>query len=120
MIVSACLAFLIYLIPIHNLLLSGMVMFAAGLFVYGPQANFWPMSPDLLGEKYVATGIGIMNMCAYLFAALGEPLLGHVIDSTGGNTSSVFIVIMIICLVCAIVVSTIQYKSNVKKVLTIV
>ncbi len=111
MLVSALIAFLIYLVPVHSLFISGMLMFAAGFFVYGPQANFWPMSPDLLGEKYVGTGIGIMNMCAYLFAALGEPLLGFIIDKTQ-NTASVFIAIMVICLVCAFIISTINYKKN--------
>jgi len=111
MLVSAGLALLIYLVPVHNLVISGVLMFAAGFFVYGPQANFWPMSPDLLGEKYVATGIGVMNMCAYLFAALGEPLLGFIIDKTG-DTSSVFITIMVICLVCAAIISTIRYTKE--------
>lgn len=112
MLVSAFLSFFIFLVPVNSLVISGMLMFFAGFFVYGPQANFWPMSPDLLGEKYVGTGVGIMNMCAYLFAALGEPLLGYIIDITG-NTGSAFIAIMVICLVCAFIISTIRYKKTV-------
>lgn len=112
MLISACIALFIYLVPMHNLFLSGILMFAAGFFVYGPQANFWAMCPDMVGEKYVGTGIGIMNMCAYLFAALGEPLLGFIIDTTG-STASVFIVIMIICLACVIVISMVDYKKNI-------
>ncbi|MGJ7029550.1 MFS transporter [Niabella hirudinis] len=111
MLISALLALLIFAVPVHNLVLSSVLMFAAGFFVYGPQANFWPMSPDLLGEKYVGTGVGIMNMFAYIFAALGEPLLGWIIDKTG-NSANVFIAIMIICLICAGIISLVHYRTK--------
>lgn len=58
----------------------GVLIFLAGFFSYGSQANFWPLSPELLGAKYVGTGIGIMNMCAYVFDAIGEPLVGKLLD----------------------------------------
>ncbi|MCH5598267.1 MFS transporter [Niabella ginsengisoli] len=116
MLISAVIAFLIFLVPIQNSIISGALMFFAGFFVYGPQSNFWPMSPDLLGEQYVGTGVGIMNMSAYVFAAIGEPFFGYIIDRTG-NTANVFIVIMVICLMCAAVISTVNYKR--KKILLI-
>ncbi len=93
-------------------------MFLAGFFVYGPQSNFWPMSPEILGEKYVATGVGIMNMAAYIFAALGEPLLGFIIDLTG-NTSYVFLAIMVLCLLSALTISAVR-KPRIKVPLSIV
>ncbi len=104
MVVCALLSLLIYLLPSANFMVVGLLMLLAGFFVYGPQANFWPLSPDLLGQQYVGTGIGIMNMFAYLFAALGEPLLGKVLDSTH-QTSHVFIAIAVFCLCCATVIS---------------
>src|SRR5690606_30883045 len=106
---------LIYVTPVTSHAVAGTLMFLAGFFVYGPQANFWPMSPDLLGEKLVGTGIGIMNMCAYLFAAAGEPLLGKVIDFSG-DTGAVFIAIAVICLFSAVTVSLVQYGSIGKSV----
>jgi OPA family glycerol-3-phosphate transporter-like MFS transporter len=110
MLIAALISLLIYFTPATtHYFIVGALMFAAGFFVYGPQANFWPISPDLLGEKYVATGIGIMNMCAYLFAALGEPILGKVIDITG-DTSSVFIAISIISTLSAITISFCKYN----------
>jgi len=102
MLASACVSILVYLTPGNWLLLSGLLMLLAGFCVYGPQACFWPLSPDLLGDKYTATGVGFMNMCGYLFAALGEPLLGHVIDWTK-TTNSIFIVITIICLLSTVI-----------------
>lgn len=100
MFASAIIALLVFLLPGDNLFIGGILMLLAGFFVYGPQACFWPLSPDMLGSKYTGTGIGFMNMCGYLFAAIGEPLLGHTIDSTG-NSQNIFIVISFICLCSA-------------------
>lgn len=111
MLVSAFIALLIYTIDIENIFLSGILMFAAGFFVYGPQSNFWPMSPELLGEKYVGTGVGVMNTFAYVFAALGEPILGFVIDNTN-NTANVFLAIAVICLLCAVVISGVNLPKS--------
>ncbi|EON75639.1 Glycerol-3-phosphate transporter [Lunatimonas lonarensis] len=89
----------IYVAPADNWPLGALLMFLAGFFVYGPQANFWPLSPDMLGDRLVGTGVGVMNTFAYLFAALGEPLLGKVIDLT--DSASVFVALACICTLSA-------------------
>lgn len=108
--VSAVIALLIYISPADNLILGGILMLLTGFFVYGPQACFWPLSPDLLGSNLTGTGIGLMNMTGYLFAAFGEPLLGYAIDVTG-NTNSIFIVVSVLCLLSAISVATVKYMK---------
>lgn len=95
---------LLYWLPVHSGWLVGVFVFCAGFFSYGPQANFWPLSPELLGHAYVGTGIGIMNMCAYLFAAIGEPLMGHLIDRTGSK-SVIFLTVALIALLSAVTIS---------------
>lgn len=107
MFVSAVISILIYISPADNLLLGGALMLLAGFFVYGPQACFWPLSPDLLGSSLTGTGIGFMNMTGYLFAAFGEPLLGYIIDVTG-STNSIFFVISILCVLSALSVSIVR------------
>lgn len=109
---SAIVALLIFFTHSHNIIQNSILMFCAGFFAYGVQANFWPMSPDLLGRKYTGTGIGIMNMSAYLFAAMGEPILGKIIDLTK-DTSFVFLAISIISLICAFVISFVGYKKEI-------
>jgi len=116
---SAAISVGIYFLPIGNVATGAVLLLLAGFFVYGPQASFWPMSPELLGEKYVGTGIGIMNMCAYLFAALGEPLLGRVIDITG-NTNSIFLVITALCLLCALTISFVDTRRSRKTIAPLV
>jgi MFS transporter, OPA family, glycerol-3-phosphate transporter len=99
----AAISLLIFLLPKELDVVSGLFIFAAGFFAYGPQANFWPICPELLGENLAGTGIGIMNMTAYLFAALGEPVLGKVIDTTG-NTAMIFVAVAIIAAISGTVV----------------
>ncbi len=96
----AVVSLLLYCFHFTNDILVGVFVFFAGFFAYGPQANFWPLSPELLGHAYVGTGIGIMNMCAYIFAALGEPLMGRLIDKTGSQ-SVIFVTVAIIALLSA-------------------
>lgn len=107
MVISCIIAILIYSVPIHNHLFIGILMFTSGFFVYGPQANFWTLCPDLLGTKLVGTGIGVMNMFAYVFAAIGEPLFGKLIDYTG-NTANIFLFVALICAVCAFIISFVK------------
>lgn len=110
MIASAFIALVIYVAPAENIGLQAVVMLLAGFFVYGPQANFWTLCPEMLGNHRTGTGIGIMNMTGYLFAALGEPLLGRLIDITG-NTAHIFLLIALICLASGLVISTVKSSS---------
>ena len=114
MLCSCVIALLIYFIPTPHHVLAAVLMFASGFFVYGPQANFWTLSPDLLGRKLVGTGIGVMNMFAYVFAAIGEPIFGKIIDYTG-NTSNIFLVVAAICASCAIIISFVKPQTSINK-----
>ncbi len=111
MLMSALMALLVYLLPANNLLLAGFLMLSVGFFVYGPQSCFWPLSPEMLGRNYTGTGIGFMNMFGYVFAALGEPLFGFIIDWVG-NTNIIFVFISGICLLSVIMISFAKRSWN--------
>jgi OPA family glycerol-3-phosphate transporter-like MFS transporter len=72
------------------------LLFLTGFFVYGPQSAFWALCPDLLGHQRAGTATGIMNTFAYLFAGLGEPATGWMIE-TSGNTGIVFAIVAVSC-----------------------
>ena len=78
------------------------MLFLTGFFAYGPQSAFWALCPDLLGPRRAGTGTGIMNTFAYLFAGLGEPFIGRVID-VSGDTSVVFVVVAVACIVGSVI-----------------
>ena len=100
MLLAAATIFSMYFIT-DNKVMSLIVLFMAGFFVYGPQSCFWPLSPDLLGRENSGTGVGVMNTFAYAFAGAGEPLIGYVIDTTGDGRS-VFMVTGILCILSAV------------------
>ncbi|WP_418359760.1 hypothetical protein [Sphingobacterium detergens] len=58
----------------------------------------------------MGTGIGVMNMFAYVFAAIGEPLFGKLIDFTG-NTANIFLFVALICAICATIISFVETKK---------
>jgi len=83
------------------------LLFLTGFFVYGPQSALWALGPDLLGKRLAGTGVGMMNFFAYLFAGLGEPLIGSVIERTH-STHMVFPVVAIACVAGAILMSFVR------------
>ena len=86
----------ILFVPQSNSTLAMGLLFMGGFLVYGPQSSFWALCPDLLGRERVGTGVGIMDACAYGFAAMGEVIIGAIIDATG-ETASVFPVTSAVC-----------------------
>jgi MFS transporter, OPA family, glycerol-3-phosphate transporter len=88
---AAITALYMYTIPTSAVYQGMTVLFLCGFFVYGPQSSFWALCPDLVGHKRAGTATGVMNFCAYLFAGLGEPIIGHFMD--GHPTSVVFLVV---------------------------
>jgi MFS transporter, OPA family, glycerol-3-phosphate transporter len=93
MVLAAITALYMYTIPTSAVYQGMTVLFLCGFFVYGPQSSFWALCPDLVGHKRAGTATGVMNFCAYLFAGLGEPIIGHFMD--GHETSIVFLVVSI-------------------------
>ncbi len=85
-----------------NLILSVPLLFLCGFFTYGPQSAFWALCPDLLGPRRSGTGTGIMNTFAYVFAGLGEPFIGWIIQSNGQQTALVFAVVATSCFASAV------------------
>ena len=83
------------------------LLFLTGFFVYGPQSAFWALCPDLLGKRLAGTGVGMMNFFAYLFAGLGEPVIGHVIEESG-QTQTVFRVVAVACILGALFMSFVR------------
>ena len=83
-------------------MIAVIALFLAGFFVYGPASSFWALCPDLVGAKRSGTATGVMNFFSYLFAGLGEPLIGHVLDKSG-DTSQVFLIVMLSCISSAVV-----------------
>ncbi|QCI65971.1 MFS transporter [Phreatobacter stygius] len=94
MVLAAITSLYMYTIPATDVYKGLIVLFLCGFFVYGPQSSFWALCPDLVGHKRAGTAIGVMNFFAYLFAGLGEPIIGKFMD-THNDTSLVFLLVAI-------------------------
>lgn len=77
------------------------MLFLAGFFAYGPQSAFWALCPDLLGHHRAGTATGVMNTFAYIFAGLGEPFIGWMIERHE-YTGVVFGIVSVACLLSAV------------------
>jgi OPA family glycerol-3-phosphate transporter-like MFS transporter len=84
-----------------NLLTGIALLGATGFLVYGPQATYWALCPELAGRERNGTATGLMDAAAYGFAALGQVVIGWSIDLTHA-TSSAFYVIAAACLLGAL------------------
>lgn len=83
---------------------GAMVLLAlSGFLVYGPQSTYWALCPELVGRERAGTATGLMDASAYGFAALGQVVIGYVIDQTH-TTASAFVVIAICCVVGAVTI----------------
>jgi len=100
MTLAAACSVVMYFLP-RGSWLGIVALFFAGFFAYGPQASFWALCPDMLGAENVGTGTGVMNCFAYVFAGLGEPLIGRMMDAYD-ETSLVFVVVAISCMASAV------------------
>lgn len=98
---------LLAVVPSSERTLGFVLLAFAGFFVYGPQAAFWSLCPDLVGRQRVSTAVGVMNASAYAFAAAGEIVIGHVIDLTM-TTTSVFYVVPIVCVAGSFLISLVK------------
>ena len=114
MFVCAFISFFIYMNNSTNIIVIGLLLIACGFFVYGPQANFWALCPQIMGKDKTGTAIGVMNMFGYLCAAIVEPFLGYIIEISG-NTLILFIIIGSICLLSALNITSL---SQVRKRVT--
>ncbi|HUS38496.1 MAG: MFS transporter [Pirellulales bacterium] len=112
MLLSAGSSFAMLFIEREQVVLGIVVLFLCGFFVYGPQSSFWALCPDLLGRRHAGTGTGVMNAHAYVFAGLGEPTIGwlmetnQVVGANGtlvDNTALVFPVVAVASLASALI-----------------
>ncbi|MES2102916.1 MAG: MFS transporter [Pseudomonadota bacterium] len=101
MVLGAMTSVWMFSIPGHSIL-GVVALFLCGFFVYGPASSFWALCPDLVGSRRAGTATGIMNFASYLFAGLGEPLIGRMLD-TSGNTALIFPIVAVSCVISAFV-----------------
>ncbi len=100
---GAAVSYGLYFVPRADVAAGLVLLFLAGMLVYGPQASFWALCPDLLGRARAGTGVGVMNTFGYAFAAAGEVAIGYAIRDAG-DTAAVFPMVAGCCLAGAVLI----------------
>ena len=101
LLMAMLMALLLYFLPKEQLYLGIILLFFAGFFCFGPPSLLFALCPDLLGTRYASTGVGILDSFAYVFAAVGQVIVGLLITQTG-SVNIVFLIIAIACFCGAI------------------
>jgi sugar phosphate permease len=100
MVLASTTAIVMMFVPHASMLAIGL-LFLCGFFVFGPASSFWALCPDIFGRRVAGTATGVLNTMSYIFAGIGEPVIGHMIDSTG-NTSIIFPIVAGLCAASAV------------------
>lgn len=83
-----------------GIILSCLLLLLAGFAVYGPQAAYWAVATEIGGTERRGAAIGMLDSCAYIFAAAGETCIGWIVDKTG-STAAIFPALACVCLLSA-------------------
>lgn len=100
MVLASTTAIIMMFVP-HGSMLAIGLLFLCGFFVFGPASSFWALCPDIFGRRVSGTATGVLNTASYIFAGIGEPVIGHMIDVTG-STSIIFPTVAGLCAASAV------------------
>jgi len=75
--------FVFWKLPVHSKVLSGMVLCAAGFFIYGPQALIGIIVANLATKRAAATAAGFTGIFGYASTLLSGWGLGFVVQKYG-------------------------------------
>lgn len=100
MVLASTTAIVMMFVP-HGSVVAIGLLFLCGFFVFGPASSFWALCPDIFGRHVAGTATGVLNTMSYVFAGIGEPVIGYMIDSTG-NTSIIFPIVAGLCAASAV------------------
>ncbi|MDP9156851.1 MAG: MFS transporter [Pseudomonadota bacterium] len=106
MVLASTTAIIMMFIPHASMLAIGL-LFLCGFFVFGPASSFWALCPDIFGRRVAGTATGVLNTMSYIFAGIGEPVIGRIIDSTG-NTAIIFPIVAGLCAASAVLSMSIK------------
>jgi OPA family glycerol-3-phosphate transporter-like MFS transporter/OPA family sugar phosphate sensor protein UhpC-like MFS transporter len=100
MVLASATAIVMMFVP-HESIAAIVLLFLCGFFVFGPASSFWALCPDIFGRQAAGTATGVLNTMSYIFAGIGEPVIGHIIDTTG-KTSIIFPIVAGLCAASAV------------------
>lgn len=93
-----------------HMALTQALLFVAGFAIYAVNGTAWAFATDLGGRIFSATAAGILNLCAYMGAAIQSFAYGFLLDKFGWNM--IFWTVSLLCCIIAIISF---FSSNMSK-----
>lgn len=86
--IGACVAMLAFWrVPTHSVLVSSLLLGAAGFFIYGPQALIGIMASNLATKRAAATAAGLTGFFGYASTLVSGWGLGILVQRSGWNVA---------------------------------
>lgn len=93
---------------VYQCLSATLMFFAVGLF--------WGLLMDNISKNIMGTASGVINVGAQIAGIISPPIMGYLIQSSGGNYNSAFMFIILALITSAIVMLTLKTKKREKTV----
>lgn len=84
-----------------HMAITQLLLFVAGFAIYAVNGTAWAFATDLGGRVFSATAAGMLNLCAYMGAAIQAFAYGFLLDSFGW--SMIFLTISLLCGIIAVI-----------------
>lgn len=84
-----------------HMAVTQILLFIAGFAIYAVNGTAWAFATDLGGRVFSATAAGMLNLCAYMGAAIQSFTYGFLLDSFGWNM--IFLTISLLCALIAVI-----------------
>ena len=84
-----------------HMAVTQLLLFLAGFAIYAVNGTAWAFATDLGGRIFSATAAGMLNLCAYMGAAIQSFIYGFLLDRFGWNM--IFLTISLLCGIIAII-----------------
>ena len=79
--------------PIQTLTLNGLLLWAMGFFIYGPQCLIAVIAANMVPKKVAAAAVGLTGLFGYLSTVISGWGLGAIVDKFGWNTGFLMLAI---------------------------
>ncbi len=109
MALCAIFIFLFWKLPIESVAINGLLLWAAGFFIYGPQCLVAVIAVNMVPKQAGAAAVGFTGLFGYASTILSGWGLGAIVDNYGWNTG---LFTLVISAFVGMLLFTVLWNSN--------
>lgn len=101
--------FLFWRLPIQSVFINGLLIWAAGFMIYGPQCLVAVIAANMVPKSAGAAAIGLTGLFGYMSTVISGWGLGAIVDNYGWNTG---FLLLVFSAVIAMILFILLWNSN--------